>query len=118
MDIGRACRGVYAVASQELCKLLGQELSSVITVNCSDHSGRCVASGVEEGGEAGEETSHMETGFVLVAQGVDSLKPSVVVDDNECITAAAVKGGLERTGDVHVDQAAGVRGCVVVASVG
>eukprot|EP00965_Chrysotila_dentata_P086427 2852121-Pleurochrysis_carterae.AAC.4 len=88
MDIGRAGGGVYAVA--------------VITVNCADHSGRCVAPCVEKGDEAGEETSHVETGFVLVAQCVDSLEPCVIVDDNECVTAAAVKGGLEWTGDVHL----------------
>eukprot|EP00965_Chrysotila_dentata_P256968 6212735-Pleurochrysis_carterae.AAC.4 len=106
--------GVDAFVGEELSELSREELPCVVAVESPHHTCRGVASFVEQSCEAGEKKPNMFGRFVLVSQHMNGLESSVVVDDNECVTASSIDGGEERSGYVHVNEAARVRWLIEV----
>eukprot|EP00965_Chrysotila_dentata_P053976 1790915-Pleurochrysis_carterae.AAC.1 len=84
---------MYALVRQEFGELLREEFAGVVTVQRPHHTGRCVASFVEQSCETGQEPPN-----------VHGLEPSVVVDDYQSVAASTIYGWKKGSGDVHVDQ--------------
>eukprot|EP00965_Chrysotila_dentata_P037295 1240954-Pleurochrysis_carterae.AAC.1 len=59
--------GVNATPSEEFRELFRWEFAGIVAVDCADYACWCIASGVEECGEAGEELANVSRGFMLVA---------------------------------------------------
>eukprot|EP00965_Chrysotila_dentata_P056399 1871171-Pleurochrysis_carterae.AAC.1 len=108
MNVGWTRGCVHAFVGKKVSELTREKFSRVITVESAHHTSGRVASFVEKCCETGEKESDVFRSFVFVAQHVDGFEPSVIVDDNESIAASSVDGGKERSGYVHVNEAARV----------
>eukprot|EP00965_Chrysotila_dentata_P116236 3842339-Pleurochrysis_carterae.AAC.1 len=95
MDVRWARRSVDA--------FVGEEFKS------SHHTCRGIASFIEKSRETGEKKTNVLGCFVLVSQHVNGLESGVIVNEDERVTTSSIDGGKERSGDVHVNETAGMR---------
>ena len=117
MHVRRARRLRDELGVEDLRKLVGQKLTSVVRVEGAYHSNWRRRFAARQGVQVGDESAHASRSLRLLSKKVDRLETRVVVDQHEGVTESAEERTYKRAHDVGVDEPACVGRLVLAVSV-
>eukprot|EP00965_Chrysotila_dentata_P124861 4128248-Pleurochrysis_carterae.AAC.1 len=94
---------MYPRISQEVGEAGGQELASIVRVQCTDESSWFGGIFVEESGKGSDELAYVMRGFGFAAHWIDGFVSRMIVNEDEEILVTSVLRADKRAGNVGVD---------------